>query len=252
MKPLQQSSAEPTSDLLYLDDLRVGQRFRTGTHTVTADEIQIFAYEVDPQPFHLNELAAQGSVFDGLAASGWHTAALTMKLLVTGGPPIAGGLVGRGGELEWLRPTRPGDVLRVESVVTGVRPSRSDPGRGTVTFDVRALNGKDEAVQAATMKLVVPRRPMTAGSRADARSSIARPIIALLGMLHAVTVAGCMVGPDYRPASIAVGGFHNASPVAARNAPTPAPPLDRWWTGVIDPLLTSRSGRSAAVGRRPI
>ncbi len=141
-------SAEPTSDLLYLDDLRVG-RLRSGTHTVTADEIQIFAYEFDPQPFHLNERAARDSVFGGLVASGWHTAALTMKLLVTGRPLIAGGMVGRGGELERLRPTRPGDALRVESVVTAVTASSSKPDRGTVTFDVRTLNDKDEVVQAA-------------------------------------------------------------------------------------------------------
>jgi acyl dehydratase len=206
-------SAKPTSELLYLEDLRAGQRFRTGTHTVTADEIQIFAYEFDPQPFHLNERAARDSVFGGLAASGWHTAALTMKLLVTGGPPIAGGMVGRGGELQWLRPTRPGDVLRVESVVTAVTPSRSNPARGTVTFNVQTLNDKDEVVQAATMNLVVPRRPTTTRSRADAGSSIVRTTIAVLGMLHAVTLASCAVGPDYRP-----GGWSGSAGVAAAAA----------------------------------
>lgn len=231
-------SAEPTSELLCLDDLRVGQRFRSGTHTVTADEIQIFAYEFDPQPFHLNERAAPDSVFGGLVASGWHTAALTMKLLVTGGPLIAGGMVGRGGELEWLRPTRPGDVLRVESVVTAVTPSSSKPDRGTVTFDVRTLNDKDEVVQAATMKLIVPRRPTTVRSRAAARNPIAQTTIAVLGILHALTLASCAVGPDYRPAPMAVGGFHNASAVEARSAAAPSPPLDRWWTGFGDPLLT--------------
>jgi len=231
-------SAQPTSELLYLDDLRVGQRFRTGTHTITADEIQIFAYEFDPQPFHLNERAAHDSVFGGLAASGWHTAALTMKLLVTGGPPIAGGMVGRGGELEWLRPMRPGDVLRVEGVVTAVTPSRSNPDRGRVTVNVQTLNDKDEVVQAATMNLVVPRRPTTARNRADAGSSIVRTTIAVLGMLHAVTLASCAVGPDYRPASMALSGFHNASAVEATSGAAPAPPLDRWWTGFGDPVLT--------------
>ncbi len=231
-------SAKPTSELLCLDDLRVGQRFRSGTHTVTTDEIQIFAYEFDPQPFHSMSVRARDSVFGGLAASGWHTAALTMKLLVTGGPPIAGGMVGRGGELEWLRPTRPGDVLRVESVVTAVTPSRSNPERGTVRFDVQTLNDKDEVVQAATMNLVVPRRPTTARSRADAGISIVRTTIAFLGMLHAVTLTSCAVGPDYRPAPMAVSGFHNASAVEARSAAAPSPPLDRWWTGFGDPLLT--------------
>jgi acyl dehydratase len=113
-------SAQPTSERLYLSDLRVGQRFRTGTHTVTADEIQIFAYEFDPQPFYLNERAARDSVFGGLAASGWHTAALTMKLLVTGGPPIAGGMVGRGGELSGFG--RRGQATRCASRA-GSRPS---------------------------------------------------------------------------------------------------------------------------------
>ncbi len=237
-------SAKPTSDLLYLDELRVGQRFRSGTHTVTADEIQIFAYEFDPQPFHLNELAARDSVFGGLAASGWHTAALTMKLLVTGGPPIAGGMVGRGGELKWLRPTRPGDVLRVDSVVTAVTPSRSNPDRGTVRFEVQTLNDRDEVVQAATMNLVVPRRRGIASSRAKAGISIVRATIAFLAMLHAVSLTSCMVGPDYRSASIAVGGFHNASAVAARSTARPSLPLDRWWTGFGDPLLTKTIERA--------
>ena len=204
------TSAKTTNELLYLEDLWVGQRFRTGTHSVTADEIQLFAYEFDPQPFHLNELAARDSVFGGLAASGWHTAALTMKLLVTGGPPIAGGMIGRGGELEWLRPTRPGDVLRVEGVVTAVTPSRSKPGRGRVTVNVQTLNDKDEVVQAATLNLVVPRRPATARSRADAGRFIVRATIAALGILHAVTLASCAVGPDYRP-----GGWLGLAGVAA-------------------------------------
>jgi len=142
----------------YLEDLRVGQRFRSGTHEVTADEIMLFAYDFDPQPFHLNEAAARTSLFGGLAASGWHTAALTMRLLVSGGLPIAGGLIGRGGEIQWPRPTRPGDVLRVEAEVAAIKESRSKPDRGTVTFEVRTLNQKEEVVQQSTMHLVVPRR----------------------------------------------------------------------------------------------
>ena len=99
------------SDVLYLDDLQVGQRFVSGTHAIDADQIKAFAREFDPQPFHLDEAAAKGTFFGGLAASGWHVAAVTMKLLVTGGAPIAGGIVGAGGEFAWPNATRPGDVL---------------------------------------------------------------------------------------------------------------------------------------------
>ena len=95
----------------------------------------------------------------GLAASGWHTAALTMRLLVDGGAPIAGGVVGAGGEIAWPRPTRPGDVLTVESEVLAVTPSRSRPDRGMVTLRSTTLNQHGEAVQILTAKLVVPRRP---------------------------------------------------------------------------------------------
>src|SRR5688572_9242746 len=100
-------------ELLYLEDLHEGQRFVSASRTVEAEEIKAFAAEFDPQPFHLDETAAAGSFFGGLAASGWHTAALTMRLLVQGGLPLAGGVIGASGELSWPRPTRPGDMLRV-------------------------------------------------------------------------------------------------------------------------------------------
>src|SRR4051812_15511550 len=92
---------------LFLDDLYVGQRFTSGTYRIDAERIKAFAAEFDPQPFHLDEAAAQGSVFRGLAASGWHTAAVAMRLLVTGGLPLADGIIGLGGELTWPKPTRP-------------------------------------------------------------------------------------------------------------------------------------------------
>ena len=114
----------------YLDELHVGQRFVSGTHVVDASQITAFAAQFDPQPFHLDEQAAVGTVFAGLAASGWHTAAITMRLNVESGPPLAGGFVGAGGELSWPAPTRPGDVLHVESEVVEVTPSRSRPDRG--------------------------------------------------------------------------------------------------------------------------
>ena len=104
-------------DPLYLDDLQVGQRFTSKTHVVDAAQIKAFARQFDPQPFHLDDDAAKDSLFSGLVASGWHTAAITMRLLVERGLPLAGGVVGAGGELSWPRPTRPGDVLQVESEV---------------------------------------------------------------------------------------------------------------------------------------
>src|SRR5882724_6337812 len=101
-------------EVYYLDDLQVGQRFTSGRLEIDADQIMAFAQQFDPQPFHLDDEAARGTMFGGLAASGWHTAALTMRLQVCGGLPLAGGIVGRRGEIEWPRPTRPGDVLYVE------------------------------------------------------------------------------------------------------------------------------------------
>ena len=146
-------------DRLYLDDLAVGQRFASGTHTLDAAEIRRFAVEFDPQPFHLDDAAAHGTLFGGLVASGWHTAATTMRLLVGGGLPIAGGVIGSGGELLWTRPVRPGDTLRVECEVLEIAPSRSKPDRGSVTVRCVTLNQDGEMVQSFTPKLVVPRRP---------------------------------------------------------------------------------------------
>src|SRR5437667_10296533 len=116
---------------LHLDDLYVGQRFTSGTYLMEAARIKEFAAEFDPQTFHLDETAAQMSIFKGLAASGWHTAAVAMRLLVTGGGlPFANGVIGFGGELSWPSPTRPGDILHVESEIVEVRPSRSKPHQG--------------------------------------------------------------------------------------------------------------------------
>jgi len=94
------------------------------------DRIKAFAAEFDPQPFHLEETAARASIFGGLAASGWHTAAVVMRLMVTSGLPIATGIIGLGGEISWPKPTRPGDRLHVESEVLEVLPSRSKPNQG--------------------------------------------------------------------------------------------------------------------------
>ena len=143
----------------YLDDLAVGQRFVSGSLAVDAAAIKAFAAEFDPQPFHLDDAAAKASLFGGLAASGWHTAALTMRLLIDGGAPMAGGVIGAGGEISWPRPTRPGDVLTVTSEVIEVTPSKSRPDRGMVTLRSETRNQRDEVVQILTARLVVPRRP---------------------------------------------------------------------------------------------
>jgi acyl dehydratase len=146
------------AELLYLDDLQVGQKFTSGTHALDLDQIKAFAREFDPQPFHLDEAAAKQSLFQGLAASGWHTAAITMRLLNDGGLPIAGGIIGAGGEIQWPQPTRPGDVLQVESEILAVTPSRSRPDRGTAIMRSETRNQKGEVLQILTAKLVVPRR----------------------------------------------------------------------------------------------
>jgi acyl dehydratase len=146
-------------DSLYLDDLTVGQRFASATYTVDAAEIQRFAAEYDPQPFHMDETAARETLFGGLVASGWHTAGMMMRLIVGGGLPIAGGIIGSGGELLWTKPVRPGDTLHVECEVLEITPSRSKPDRGMVVVRCVRLNQHGEMVQSFTPKLVVPRRP---------------------------------------------------------------------------------------------
>ena len=152
------------TDRLFLDDLHVGQSFTSASHAVDADQIRRFAEEFDPQPFHLGEDTAANSVFAGLVASGWHTAALTMRLLLTGGVPIAGGIVGVGGEIAWPRPTRPGDELQVVSEVMEVRPSRTKPDKGIVVLRNETRNQRGEVVQVLTAKLVVPRKPQASAS----------------------------------------------------------------------------------------
>jgi len=124
-----------------------------------AARIKEFAAEFDPQPFHIDESAAEASVFKGLAASGWHTAAVAMRLLVAGGLPFANGLVGLGGEVAWPRPTRPGDILQVESEILEIAPSRSKPHQGIVTVRATMSNQNREVVFVLTAKLLVLRRP---------------------------------------------------------------------------------------------
>ncbi len=144
--------------LLWLDDLRVGQRYACGSHTIDEEQIKTFAQQFDPQPFHVDAEAAKETLFGGLVASGWHTASITMRLLVDGGLPIAGGLVGAGGEIRWPRPTRPGDVLQAECEIVDVRPSQSNAKRGLVKIRCDTRNQRGEIVQVLTANLVVPRK----------------------------------------------------------------------------------------------
>lgn len=142
----------------YLDDLQAGDRFVSGEHALDEAQIVAFATQFDPQPFHLDHEAAKATLFGGLAASGWHTAAITMRLLVGGGLPLAGGIIGAGGEISWPKPTRPGDVLHVETEVVSVTPSASRPDRGRVVVRSQTLNQHGDVLQQSTYKLVVPRK----------------------------------------------------------------------------------------------
>jgi len=143
----------------YLEDFAVGQTFASGKIRLDEAQVKSFAAEFDPQPFHLGEEGARGTLFGSLAASGWHTAAITMRLMVESEFRPEGGIVGAGCELAWTRPVRPGDELRVEVEVLELRPSKSRPGQGMLKVRTTTFNQKDEPVQLITSNLVVPRRP---------------------------------------------------------------------------------------------
>lgn len=148
---------DPIQPRLYLDDLTIGQEFTSGTHQIDADQIIEFATRFDPQPFHTDPEAARDTFFQGLAASGWHTMAITMRLLVES-MPFAQGIIGAGGEISWPRPTRPGDILRATSRITDIRPSRSKPDRGQVMTQCLTLNQSDAIVQEFKASLLVFRK----------------------------------------------------------------------------------------------
>ncbi|MDF1727558.1 MAG: MaoC family dehydratase [Sulfitobacter sp.] len=146
---------------LYLEDFEVGQIFGSGRLVVTEEEIIRFATQFDPQTFHLDPEAAKGTFFQGLAASGWHTAALTMQLLVGGEMTPANGLIGAGFDsLKWPRPVRPGDRLHVMSEILEVRPSKTRPTQGMIKVRSKTLNQNDEVVQESVGNLVVVARPV--------------------------------------------------------------------------------------------
>jgi acyl dehydratase len=143
----------------YLEDFFAGQTFSSGRLKVEREEIIKFGSQFDPQPYHVDDEAARDTVFRGLAASGWHTAAMTMRLLVDGEFKPAGGIIGVGfDELSWPRPVRPGDELHTRSEVLEVRPSKSRPDRGLIRVRTTTLNQNDEIVQVYTGNLLVPRR----------------------------------------------------------------------------------------------
>jgi acyl dehydratase len=144
---------------LHLEDFAVGQKYGTGRLRVEAEAITAFASAFDPQPFHLDDGAARRSFFQGLSASGWHTAALTMRLLVDGDLKPAGGIIGVwADEMKWPRPVRPGDELEVEAEVLAVRPSESRPGQGFVKVRTTTLNQHREPVQVLVINLLVEAR----------------------------------------------------------------------------------------------
>lgn len=146
--------------VFYLEDFAVGQTFNSGRLRVDALEIKSFAAQYDPQPFHLDETAAQQSMFRGLAASGWHTAAMTMRLLVGSEFQPAGGLIGAGmDELNWPKPVRPGDELHLNIEIIGVRSSKSRPSQGFIRVRTTTLNQHDEPVQVFVGNLLVIARP---------------------------------------------------------------------------------------------
>jgi acyl dehydratase len=147
-------SGEPR---LWLEDLSVGQRFTSATHALDAAQIKRFAADYDPQPFHLSDEGARGSIFQTLAASGWHTMALTMRLLVDS-VPLADGLIGASTEVTWPRPTRPDSVLQVFSEITDIAPSRSKPNMAIVTMRAETRDQNGDLLQIFTARMPVFKR----------------------------------------------------------------------------------------------
>jgi len=143
---------------LYLEDLHVGRRFTSGHYDIGEAQIKAFALEFDPQPFHLDQTAAEHSLFDGIVASGWHTAAATMRLVVQSDLRLAHGVIGLGCEISWPKPVHPGDTLRVETEILEILPSRSKTDRGIVIVRTVTLNQNSDPVQVLTAKLLVFKR----------------------------------------------------------------------------------------------
>jgi acyl dehydratase len=159
-----------------MEEFAPGQSFASGRLKVDRERIKSFAAEFDPQPFHLDEEAARGSVFEGLAASGWHTAAMTMRLLVESELGPAGGIVGVGfDEFRWPNPVRPDDTLHLDIEVLEVRPSKSRPDQGVIKVRTTTLNQNDEPVQVSVGNLIVRRRPASTGLKNHIRRAPTAP-----------------------------------------------------------------------------
>ena len=153
-----------SSELLYFDDLHVGQRFVSGTHQIDEDDIKTFAKQFDPQPFHVDAEAAKTTFFEGLVASGWQTAALTMKLRVEGELQLAGGWIGLGVDsILWPSPVRPGDRLTAVTEIVEARESMSKPQYGVIKVRTTTLNQNEQPVQMFVGNLIVLRRPVSSG-----------------------------------------------------------------------------------------
>src|SRR2546425_2395938 len=148
----------------YYDDLKVGDRFRSETFQVKEKELIEFGHKFDPQMFHLSRKSAERTIFKGLIASGWHTAAITMRLFVQT-LNFAEGAIGLGvDELRWPNPVRPGDVLQVETEIVHLRPSRSKPRHGIIRLRNTTRNQRVEVVQSMMASALVPRRKLECGS----------------------------------------------------------------------------------------
>lgn len=148
---------DSVSDRLHLEDLKVGQEFMSDPHPLDAEQIIAYARQFDPQPFHLDAEEAKDTFFGGLAASGWHTMSITMKLMVQS-LPFAKGIIGAGGHVAWPRPTRPGDILRIKSTIREIKPSKSRPDRGMVQTHILTLNQEEEVLQELTANLLAFRK----------------------------------------------------------------------------------------------
>lgn len=152
------SPGQPVSGPFYLEDLYVGRRFVSGTQQLTTERIIEYARQYDPQPFHTDPVAAKDTFFKGLVASGWHTAAVSMRLLLDSGLDIAGGMIGAGVEIQWPQPTQPESIIHVEVEVLESRPTKSRPDKGIVKIRSETKTSTGEIVQVLTANLLVPRR----------------------------------------------------------------------------------------------
>lgn len=149
-----------TQTYVYMEDLVPGQVFEAGPVDVTEAEIIAFAQKFDPQDFHLDAARAQQTAFGELVASGWHTAAMTMSMIVAAMPKMKGGMIGRKVEdMSWLRPVRPGDRLHYRGEILEIIPSARDTARAEVRTKNTVFNQHGKPVLEMTCLIVVPRRP---------------------------------------------------------------------------------------------